>query len=476
MWRNQALPRALPTRLLMLLGFSLFVAVFVAALAVGLARLLRDSIRDAALSGAEQTGQLFAELEVGEEEYSGKGLAPDTPGDLDIVVESSVSLRVARLWDQEGQLLYASDRAATSRAKSNPAAVRRALEGKIDSEVLDAAHADRVLKIYVPIVLAGDARPRGVLEVHLPYAPVQSAIDRRTRNLAAVLILAALLFYLALLPSVLRGSRALSDLYEARQLPLQHRLRRAMRDGELALHYHPKLDLRTGAIDGVEALLRWRLGDGSMVPPAEYIPLIESTPVIGALSEHVFNLAVAQSAAWAGQGIQLTIAVNISVCNLREPDLPDRFARLASAGGRSPSDFMLELTESAVGKHVELELRTVKALRARGFRLSVDDFGTGESSLSRVDSIEFQEVKIDQSFMRKLAGDPAVVAGIITLAHALGARAVAEGVETEAVTRQLVALGCDGLQGFHLARPMPGGELPAWLRDFSNAPRWAALG
>ena len=350
--------------------------------------------------------------------------------------------------------------------------MRQALAGRIDSEVLGGKASEPVLKIYVPIKLAGDTRPRGVLEVQLPYAPVQAAINHRTRNLATVLGFAALLFYLALLPSVLRASRALSDLYEARQIPLQRRLRRAMRERELQLHYQPKLGLRSGRVEGVEALLRWRLEDGTTVPPADYIPRIETTPVIEALTMHVFGLAVEQSTAWAREGIELGIAVNISVCNLREPDFADRLERAAAARGRSPSDFTLELTESAVGQQADQELRTLKDLRARGFTLSIDDFGTGESSLSRVDSIEFQEVKIDRTFMRKLETDPTVVAGIINLAHALGATAVAEGVESDSAARQLAALGCDAIQGYHLARAMPGGELPNWLRTFrANAAR-----
>ena len=124
-------------------------------------------------------------------------------------------------------------------------------------------------------------------------------------------------------------------------------------------------------------------------------------------------------------------------------------------------------------QNADVEMRTLKALQAQGFALSIDDFGTGESSLSRVDLIAFHELKIDQSFMRKVEGDPTVVAGIIHLAHALGARAVAEGVESGGVARQLEALGCDAIQGYFLARPMPGAELPEWLRNFhANAASW----
>ena len=309
-----------------------------------------------------------------------------------------------------------------------------------------------------------------MLELHLPYAPVQTKIDRRTTSLALVLGLGALLFYGGLLPTILRGSSALAELYEKRQLPLQRRLRRAMRDRELTLVYQPKLDLRTGEIDGVEALLRWQPANGPAVPPAEFIPLIEPTAVMKALTLHVFELAVRQAAAWAKQGLHIGVAVNISACNLRDDDLPDRLAELTSTHGLSPRSFTLEVTESGVSQSPDRDLETLTALRTRGFKLSIDDFGTGESSLSRIDRLDFQEVKIDRSFVSDLGDrpDPVLLASIIELAQALGARAVAEGVESEAASRRLTELGCDEIQGFHLARPLPPDELAAWLREFSG--------
>ena len=460
------LPRAFPTRLQLLVGFSVLVAIFVAALAVGLGRLLRDGIRDAARSGAEQTGQLVAELELGPEEYKGRRLAAATPKDLDVVVERSATLRVARLWGRDRELMYSSDRGRPGRPAS-ASALRTAFHGEIQSRVSSENSSERLLMIYVPISLAGDRQPRSVLELHLPYAQVQATIDRRTKTLDVVLLVGAFLFYIALLPTVLRGSAALADLYASRQVPLQRRLRRAIRDRELVLDYQPKLGLQTGRIEGVEALLRWRLGDGSIVPPADYLPLVEPTPVMRELTMHVFTLAVGQSASWARQGIDLDIAVNISAYNLREEDLPDRLARLTATRGRRPESFTLEITEGAMSERPDRDLHTLRGLRERGFKLSIDDFGTGESSLSRVDAIEFQELKIDRSFVRHLddQGESILVARIIDLAHALGARAVAEGVESDAGVRHLTRLGCDVMQGFHLAPPMPPGELTDWLRD-----------
>lgn len=446
------------------MGFSALVALFVAALAVGVGHLMRDGIRDAALSGAEQTGRVFAELEVGEEEYSSGRLTDTSREGIDTAVKTSSTLLTARMWGRDGRLLYEGGERPTGGRQNADRALRTAFGGEVESLASDKG-SERLLKIFVPISLPGDERPRNVLELYLPYAPVQAGIDTRTKNMALLTVLAALLFYAVLLPSVLRGSGALADSYEARQLPLQRRLRRAMRDGELALAYQPKLDLVTGSIGGVEALVRWHLPDGSTVPPGDYIPLVETTPVMSALTGHVFDMAATQSAAWSRQGIDLDVAVNVSACDLRDDALPLRLARAAEAHGLSPSNFTLELTESAVSQSPDADLRTLAALREQGFKLSIDDFGTGESSLSRINLVEFQEVKIDQSFVRCLGegSDAVVVTGIIDLAQALGARVVAEGVESEATASRLADLGCDVAQGFHFARPLPAHELTEWL-------------
>lgn len=465
MHRSQApLCPSFPTRLHLLVGFSALVAVFVAAIALGVGHLLRESIREAALSGAEQTGRVFSELEMGEEEYRGRRLTDAARGDLDTAVAASSTLRAAKVWAPDLSVVYSSS--TRTRPPRQADAVRGALRGEIESRT-----SGPLLRIYVPITLAGDRRPRSVLELHLPYAPVQAKIDRRTKSLAFVLGLGALLFYAALLPSVLRGSRALAGLYEARENPLQRRLRRAIRDGELALAYQPKLDLRSGKVEGVEALLRWRLPDGRIVAPVDYIPRIEPTPVMGDLTAHVFQLAADQAAAWDREGLALDIAVNISASNLSDAGLPERLVGLTHARGLSSERVTLELTEGAMSQSREGAHQTLADLRARGFKLSIDDFGTGESSLSRMHAAEFQEVKIDRCFVQRLEehGDPALITGIIDLARALGATVVAEGVESEQTARRLGDLGCDVLQGFHLGRPMPAGELERWLEAFEPA-------
>ena len=453
--------RTFPTRGQLVAGFSVLVAAFVASLAVGLGQLLRGSVRDAALSGAEQTGRVFAELEVGQEEYRGGRLTSLARKELDRAVKASSTLLAAKVWGGGGELVYSTSSGA-ARSPSPPGVLRRALAGDVES--LSSGRAGRrLLEIYVPVRLAGDRRPRNVVELHLPYGPVQAEIQQGTRDLALLLGLAALLFYAALLPSVLRASRALAEHHRTRHVPLQRRIRRAMRDGELWLAYQPKRDLCSGEIEGVEALLRWRLPDGREVPPGDFLPALEPTAVMEELTAHVFDLAAHQAASWGREGLELDVAVNVSACNLREADLADRLAAGAAAHGLRPQAFTLELTESAVSGAADRDLATLSALRARGFRLSVDDFGTGESSLSRLHVGDYQELKIDRSFVRRLDedGDPVLVACIVRLARALGARVVAEGVESEAVERRLADLGCDAIQGHHVARPLPAGELAA---------------
>lgn len=476
----------------LVVGFSLLVALFVGALAVGTEKLLRQSIIDTAVSGAEQTGRVFADQELGHEEYRHGELAPTASRDLDVAVRKSSWVRSAKIWGPDGQAVYSSEGRSGAIEAGQAGTLRAAFGGTIQSDTSSGGDegqgSERLLAVYVPITLPGDRRPRSVLEVALPYAPVQASIDRHTQSLALVLGVVALLFYFALLPSVLRGSRTLADHYEGRQIPLQRRLRRAIRNDELELHYQPKLNLRSGQVEGVEALLRWPLRDGTMVPPTDFIPLVEATAVMGELTAHVFELALRQSAAWRRAGIDLGVAVNISPCDLRDPHLPGRLARRAAAHEVRPEHITLEVTESAMSQSLDRDLQTLIALRGQGFRLSIDDFGTGESSLSRVHAVEFQEVKIDRSFIGRLDDErgQALVAGIIDLAQALGAKVVAEGVESEAAALRLAELGCDEIQGYHLACPLPPQELLDWLREHrwggwddggasASAPRQAGL-
>jgi diguanylate cyclase len=292
-------------------------------------------------------------------------------------------------------------------------------------------------------------------------------ITSRTRRLYLTLGIPAFLLYLALIPTMLRASRALSSAYEARPDALQRDVRRAIARGEFELHYQPKLALDDETVRGVEALLRWRHPKRGMVPPLAYLPQIESTALIGPLGLHVFGLACRQAADWRRDGVELNIAVNLSVANLEDPDLPRQLTRLLDESRLSPHCFTLEVTETAVMHATETVEDVLLSLRGMGFHLSVDDFGTGYSSLARLDRLPVDELKIDGSFTQTLEhdGDGRVVASIVALAHELELTCVAEGIESPQTAATLAAMGCEAGQGFHWAPALTADELRDWLRS-----------
>jgi diguanylate cyclase (GGDEF)-like protein len=244
-------------------------------------------------------------------------------------------------------------------------------------------------------------------------------------------------------------------------------------DGGLHLVYQPTVDLRSGAVVGVEALLRWDRPDGTSVQPAEFIPLAEGTGLIGPLTEYVLHLALAQSRRWLDEGLAMPVAVNLSARNLLESDLPDRVSAALFEHGVTADLLVLEITESAVVEDPIRAEEIVRALVDLGIRVAIDDFGTGYSSMAALTRLPIDCLKIDRSFVTDLDdGGPGatIVTASIGLAHDLGMRVVAEGVETTAQLDQLRAMGCDVVQGYLLARPMLPSEVPALVRLAAAAP------
>ena len=258
------------------------------------------------------------------------------------------------------------------------------------------------------------------------------------------------------------------DPYSSRRLSLIGDLARALDQGTLELHYQPQADPSTGQVSCVEALLRWNHPVWGQVPPDEFIPLAEHTGLIKPLTRFVVETAVHRCAAWRDAGTPVLMAVNISARNLLEPELPDTVARILVQAGLSASMLKLEVTESAIVADPERALSALERLVELGLSISVDDFGTGYSSLTRLRSLPVREVKIDRTFVRHLAEqseDLAIVRAVISLGHDLGLDVVAEGVEDEAAWRILADLGCDLVQGYLLARPMPADSMSTWLRE-----------
>jgi diguanylate cyclase (GGDEF)-like protein len=253
----------------------------------------------------------------------------------------------------------------------------------------------------------------------------------------------------------------------AAQVSLQRDLRHAVERGEMMLHYQPKLCSQTGELAGVEALLRWKHRERGMVSPGEFIPVAERFGLIGELGTWVLGEACRQVRVWLDAGLEIPVAVNVSVHQLRQTDLEARVRDALLRHQVPPHLLMLEITESVAMENIDASLKVLDMLAAIGVHLSIDDFGTGYSSLSYLRRLPAKQLKVDRSFVRDLddgtEGSVAIVEAVVRLAHALKLQVVAEGVETESQALCLRQLGCDQLQGFLFAKPMAELDLLAWI-------------
>ncbi|WP_119157139.1 putative bifunctional diguanylate cyclase/phosphodiesterase [Caldimonas tepidiphila] len=246
------------------------------------------------------------------------------------------------------------------------------------------------------------------------------------------------------------------------QIEMRQSLREAIERGQLFLHYQPKVDGRSGELKGLEALLRWTHPLQGPIPPDRFIAVAERFGLIVPLGNWVIDEACRQLAAWRADGIRLTVSINLSAHQLRQTELVDQVRSALQRHGVDPQQLMCEITESAAMEHGHATHQVIEGLTAIGVRLSIDDFGTGHSSLASLRQLRVRELKIDRMFIRDIAVSQdarAIVDAIVRLAHALGLRVVAEGVETPQQREVLNALGCDEQQGFLFARPMPAAEL-----------------
>jgi EAL domain-containing protein (putative c-di-GMP-specific phosphodiesterase class I) len=274
--------------------------------------------------------------------------------------------------------------------------------------------------------------------------------------------------------------RALLDCWKPLSAPALERLalhfdaadlNTATRKRQWVLHYQPKVALQTGALTGVEALVRWDHPEHGLVFPDNFIGTAEDSGEIEGLTEWVLGEAMRQLARWQAKGMRLQMAVNVSMENLRSPGFASRVSALAGSTCALPQDIMLEITESRLMSSSTAPMESLVRLRLQRFGLSIDDFGTGHSSLAQLRDIPFTELKVDRGFVQGARNNQIIrpmLEASIGIAKRLGVKSVAEGVETEDDWHLLREIGCDLAQGYFIGRPMPAEQMPQWLESWTE--------
>lgn len=261
------------------------------------------------------------------------------------------------------------------------------------------------------------------------------------------------------------------DKHSSRKLALLGDLRRGITAGELVLDYQPQVQITRPGIAAVEALVRWTHPLYGRLPPGEFVGLAEHSGLIKPLTEHVIDLALSTAKEWRTSGLEIRVAVNLSARVLCDRQLPAQIASQLLNAGLSADALALEVTETMIFHDPGRAINTLERLRQMGLELSIDDFGTGYSSLAYLKRLPVSEVKVDRSFVSRMTVDPAdsiIVRSTLDLARNLGLRTVGEGVEDAATLKQLIRLGCDVAQGYHLSRPLPPDKLLAWALSAEN--------
>ncbi|NOY66825.1 MAG: EAL domain-containing protein [Gammaproteobacteria bacterium] len=258
------------------------------------------------------------------------------------------------------------------------------------------------------------------------------------------------------------------DEFSIKRLALSSDLKYGLEHNSLSLKYQPKLNVISNSVTGVEALLRWRHEKYGMIPPEELVEMAEHTGLIIPLTRWVLNEAIQQCAHWNHQDLDLTVSINLSVYNLKDEDLVIHISKLLKKHGLAPSKLCLEITESAMMANPLHAIETLGQLSNMGVSLAIDDFGTGFSSLAYLKQMPVNELKIDKSFVINMEhddNDEVIVKSTVDLAHNLGLKVTAEGVETELVWSQLISMGCDEVQGYFMSKPLSNTDFEVWLQN-----------
>jgi EAL domain-containing protein (putative c-di-GMP-specific phosphodiesterase class I) len=467
-----------------LVTFTLLGLLVVGALVFVVGAVMSNDIRQEQIDGARERAELLAQA----------SFAPRLKGPLRdhsatklramdeaaIAAQRSGNLSSLAVWDRDSHIVYASDHRQIDKVYRAPAAVTAALAGKTVVEVVDGSTSPvdktpgKQIQVAVPLNgRDGKGRTRAAFELHVPYGPVATEISRRSLRIKLILVAAAALFFAAVFPRLMSASRALRSESDPAARLLVRELGRAIDQGGLHLEYQPKVNLRTGEVDSVEALLRWDHPRNGLMSPAEFLPAVSESDLIGPLTIHLLDQGMRDCSAWRSQGMPAGVDLNLAAANVLDPLLPGEVQRLLEKWKLPASALGLELREAAVAADLDGALVVLRHLADMGVRLAIDDFGTGYSSLTVLRDLPIRELKIDRSFISGLvnnSADERLVRSTIGLAHDFDVIAVAEGVEDEATLERLAELGCDQAQGYYFSRPVGLDALLEWF----EAPRLAA--
>jgi EAL domain-containing protein (putative c-di-GMP-specific phosphodiesterase class I) len=394
--------------------------------------------------------------------------------DASLAAERSGDLASLAVWDTKGRIVYATDHGQIDKQYLPPPAVTEALKsGKTVSLLqhhptspIDKTDGKQV-QVAVPL-FGADGKPQAAFEIHVPYAPIQAQISSRTHRIDFILLGAMLLFMAAIWPRLLAASRALKEQTDPEKKLLIAELHKAIDEEQLELHYQPKVDLRTGAVASVEALVRWNHPRKGRVSPAEFMTVASGSEIMGPLTVHLIELALRDCAGWRQRGVTAGVDVNLSAANVLDEQLPAEVDRLLAKWDLPSKALGFELTEAAIQADPEKAGVVLRGLSDRGIRLGLDDFGTGYSSLAVLRDLPIREIKIDRAFVNGLTSsgaDETIVRSTIGLAHDLDLSVTAEGVEDEDTLRHLAELGCDEAQGYYFSKPLELGSLMTWFEQ-----------
>jgi len=435
--------------------------------------IIERSLRESARTSAAEEAKLL--VEVG---FAGASASHASVGPIKRVAAAQVgaarragSIIGVIAWSSRGRVVFAAPKALAAQPQRRPPRlVSRALETgerQTDSAAIAGFPREQGFAVVVPVL----ARSYVVEVLFSPAAEVATvaAAKKRLHWLAGA---GGSVLYLALLPLLGWLADRVPRAEDRRRYAVIRDLERGLAGKELRLHYQPKVTMKGSHPLGVEALVRWEHPTRGLLSPADFVPLVEGSEALSALTVWVLQAATETSAQWRARGVNLPVAVNIAVPTL----LGDRLVtdvRRALEASRLPATMLtLEITETAIMLGGEQAIRTLETLRASGARISLDEFGNGYSSLRRLGSLPVDELKIDRSFVSQLGNSERalrIVELIVNIGRSLGLTVVAEGVETAHELDRLNSLGCPFAQGYLFARPMPEDALLAWLAEAASA-------